>query len=301
VGTQHNAVYMTDKYLPGESYLFVIERTPEYYMLSTTGNWYHAGQFTYEWTKFHFGYSDPADPKFNYGEWTWHFNQTPEELRGLIPPINPNMAATGGTTYFRDKDGVEYEEVLWPADSAYPDSIVMGIPHINYYDAYAEFSDMKLYVSDSYLYELDVSAATGGKISGTPAGSYNAVTNVSLNAFANPFYAFTGWSFIDVNKGLELDPSSPSLSFVMPTENVKMVAEFVKVDVSVTAFVTKLNGNKNDLTITVTERLPNGKTLTYTEVISINNNAAATYKVYNYNVYVDTKGNDQIRACYIVA
>jgi len=66
------------------------------------------------------------------------------------------------------------------------------------------------------------------------------------------------------------------------------------------AFVTKLNGNKNDLTITVTETLSDGTANTIRATFSINNNAAATYTVGGYKVYVDTKGNDQIRECYIV-
>ena len=60
------------------------------------------------------------------------------------------------------------------------------------------------------------------------------------------------------------------------------------------------NGNKNDLTITITERYSNGTTNTITMTFSINNNAAGTYNVAGYKVYVDTKGNDQIRECYIV-
>ena len=68
---------------------------------------------------------------------------------------------------------------------------------------------------------------------------------------------------------------------------------------TVDAYVTKLNGNKNDLTITVTEHLSNGTIKSFTETFSINNNAAGTYEVNDYVVYVDTKGNTQIRACYI--
>jgi hypothetical protein len=66
------------------------------------------------------------------------------------------------------------------------------------------------------------------------------------------------------------------------------------------AFVEKLNGNKNNLTITIVELLANGVVNEYTKTFSIDNNAAATYTVGNYKVYVDTKGNTQIRACYIV-
>jgi len=67
-----------------------------------------------------------------------------------------------------------------------------------------------------------------------------------------------------------------------------------------TAFVTKLNGNQNDLTITITERYSEGRIEIITKTLKINNNAEATYNVDDYKVYVDTKGNTQIRACYIV-
>ena len=76
-------------------------------------------------------------------------------------------------------------------------------------------------------------------------------------------------------------------------------AKVVSVNVD-DVFVTKLSGNKNDLTIIVTETFLNAAPITYMETISINNNAADTYQVGPYRVYVDTKGNDQIRACYIV-
>ena len=66
------------------------------------------------------------------------------------------------------------------------------------------------------------------------------------------------------------------------------------------AWVTKLNGNKNNLTITVTEVYDDGTTTADTAVFEIANNAAGTYNVGSYKVYVDTKGNVQVRACYIV-
>lgn len=66
------------------------------------------------------------------------------------------------------------------------------------------------------------------------------------------------------------------------------------------AYVTKLNGNKNDLTICVTESYNDGHTEQITATVSIPNNAAGIYIVGDYSIYVDTKGNDQIRECYIV-
>ncbi|MCL1974760.1 MAG: hypothetical protein FWG61_01195 [Firmicutes bacterium] len=75
--------------------------------------------------------------------------------------------------------------------------------------------------------------------------------------------------------------------------------------ISADAFVEKLNGNKNNLIISVTELVNNeesyGQTaVTYTALFSINNNAAGIYQVGPYNVYVNTKGNTQIREIYIV-
>ena len=71
--------------------------------------------------------------------------------------------------------------------------------------------------------------------------------------------------------------------------------------VSPTAVVEKLNGNKNNLTITVTGTYADGsKKEVAKKTFSINNNAADTYEVGDYKVYVDTKGNTQIRACYLV-
>ena len=68
----------------------------------------------------------------------------------------------------------------------------------------------------------------------------------------------------------------------------------------VTASVEKLNGNQNRLTITITEFYPDGTEKVITESFMIKNNAADTYTVGGYSVYVDTKGNIQIRQCEIV-
>jgi hypothetical protein len=88
-------------------------------------------------------------------------------------------------------------------------------------------------------------------------------------------------------------------TYVAAWATMGKTAEDIPVEPTVSAFVTKLNGNKNDLTITVIEN-PTGTPNEIKKTFSINNNAAGTYQVGNYNVYVDTKGNDQIRACYII-
>jgi len=72
------------------------------------------------------------------------------------------------------------------------------------------------------------------------------------------------------------------------------------VSATATASIEILSGNQNKLTITITELYSDGSTVTITTTLLIKNNATDTYQVGDYLVYVDTKGNDQIRACYIV-
>ena len=67
------------------------------------------------------------------------------------------------------------------------------------------------------------------------------------------------------------------------------------------AYVEKLTGNCNKLIITVTEFYPNGVEKIITESFLISNNSAGEYKVGNYTIYVDTKGNVQIRICEVVS
>ena len=68
----------------------------------------------------------------------------------------------------------------------------------------------------------------------------------------------------------------------------------------VEASVEKLNGNQNRLTITITEFYPGGTENVITQSSMIKNNAADTYIVGGYSIYVDTKGNIQIRQCEVV-
>jgi hypothetical protein len=72
------------------------------------------------------------------------------------------------------------------------------------------------------------------------------------------------------------------------------------VDATASACVAKMSGNKNSLTITVTEHYTNGLDIDLTGTFMIDNNSAGIYYVGEYAVYVNTKGNDQIRECYLV-
>ena len=89
-------------------------------------------------------------------------------------------------------------------------------------------------------------------------------------------------------------------AFDAKIENRISEAKLTVVRVTPTAVVEKLNGNKNNLTITITELYSDGTKNIITKIFSINNNAAGKYAVGEYTVYVDTKGNTQIREIYIV-
>ena len=78
-------------------------------------------------------------------------------------------------------------------------------------------------------------------------------------------------------------PGAPGVSGIAPSASVK-----------------KQNGNTNMLTISLDILYTDGTRKTASETFEIKNNSAGTYDVAGYKVYVDTKGNDQIRACYIV-
>ena len=88
----------------------------------------------------------------------------------------------------------------------------------------------------------------------------------------------------------------PETTQVMQTRAPLMYA--LRADAS--ASVKKLNGNKNELTIAVTETFSDGSANTITGTFSINNNAAGSFEIGPYAVYVETKGNNQIRQCYIM-
>jgi len=95
----------------------------------------------------------------------------------------------------------------------------------------------------------------------------------------------------------DFEGKSNSLIFKLDGSN-PFVGMVVKVVPS--AILTQLNGNKNDLTISVEETYANGSTATTSGTFLVANNSAATYTVGNYRIYVDAKNNGQIRECYIV-
>jgi len=83
-------------------------------------------------------------------------------------------------------------------------------------------------------------------------------------------------------------------------EDEEVLKEAVLTGADASAYVIKNSGNQNTLVITVTETFSDGTTIDNTETFLIRNNSAGEYTVQGaaqYKVYVDTKGNNQIRAC----
>ena len=111
---------------------------------------------------------------------------------------------------------------------------------------------------------------------------------------------FTSADLAEKNTGITVSSETNAANVMTSKVAAQDVYQRLLIDVSPVASVKKLNGNKNDLTITVTETYEDGTKEVFTKTFSINNNAADTYVVGPYKVYVDTKGNDQIRACYVV-
>lgn len=67
----------------------------------------------------------------------------------------------------------------------------------------------------------------------------------------------------------------------------------------VSASIVKQKGNQNELTITIMERLSDKTSRPVKATFTIDNNASGTYDVGTYKVFVATKGNTQVRECYI--
>ncbi len=86
----------------------------------------------------------------------------------------------------------------------------------------------------------------------------------------------------------------------VPAFAARPVEENSLVSAQPSASVVKEKGNKNTLTVTVLETYANGETKEVSATFVIHNNAADTYAVGSYNVFVDTKGNVKVIDCHIV-
>ena len=89
---------------------------------------------------------------------------------------------------------------------------------------------------------------------------------------------------------IEIDGSNITMDLVLSP-----VSLFGRVtEVQYSAFVTRLNGNQNDLTITVVEYFENGQTNEIGKTFRIDNNSSGIFTVGNYEIFVNTQGNTRI-------
>jgi uncharacterized repeat protein (TIGR02543 family) len=111
-------------------------------------------------------------------------------------------------------------------------------------------------------------------------------------------FVFTGWYY---DSALFDFAGTPILADITLTAGwTPEIVDPILVSVFPSAAVEKLSGSTNNLKITIIGVYSDGSTKVIAEkTFSIDNNSAGSYEVGAYKVYVDTKGNNQIRECYL--
>ncbi|MUN40835.1 hypothetical protein [Actinomadura litoris] len=112
--------------MPKAAYRFAVERGRTGYTLEMSGPFLHIGQAT---LRVHHDFVEDGRP-------IWHYNQTPGEYDGRFDRRLVHRGPAGTYT----------TEHSWPKGSAYPDSFIIGDPHLNYYEGTADVDDVRLYV-----------------------------------------------------------------------------------------------------------------------------------------------------------
>ncbi|QXJ19519.1 hypothetical protein AGRA3207_000070 [Actinomadura graeca] len=121
-----SAVDLRPELLPGKPYRFAVERRDGAYTMEMSGDFAHVGEATFRYTR-----SFVQD-----GEPIWHYNRTPGEYDGRFD-ADWTWKGPGGTLVDRG---------TWPAGSAYPDTFMIGDPHVNFYEGKAQVDDIRLSV-----------------------------------------------------------------------------------------------------------------------------------------------------------
>jgi hypothetical protein len=124
-----SSVELQPELLPTASYRFAIERDTTGYTIEMRGPFRYVGQATY---RLHHDFVEDERP-------IWHYNQTPVEYDGRFDQALTHTGPRG--SYVTDH--------TWPAGSAYPDSFIIGDPHLNFYEGSAVIDNIRLYVPAS--------------------------------------------------------------------------------------------------------------------------------------------------------
>ena len=111
---------------PDSYYTFAIERHKDSYTVEYSGDFQHIGEATFRYSRKFVENDVPI----------WHYNQTAQEYDGRY---NQDMTIKGPTGSYTKKD-------TWPAGSAYPDTFIIGDPHINFYEGTASIDEIRLFV-----------------------------------------------------------------------------------------------------------------------------------------------------------
>ncbi|MBB6172742.1 hypothetical protein HNR23_002802 [Nocardiopsis mwathae] len=118
--------------LPEAAYTFAVERDATGYTLEMSGPFRHSGPPGPITLRFHHEFVEDGRP-------IWHYNRTPGAYDGAF---DRSLTHTGHA-------GTYTTEHAWPADSAYPDTFIIGDPHLNFYEGSAVVDDIRLYVPDA--------------------------------------------------------------------------------------------------------------------------------------------------------
>ncbi|GAB3664790.1 hypothetical protein GCM10027596_29790 [Nocardioides korecus] len=121
-----SSVELQPELLPKASYRFAVERDTSGYTIELQGPFRHVGQATY---RLHHDFVEDGRP-------IWHYNQTAAEYDGRF---DRSLTHTGPS-------GTWTTRHTWPRGSAYPDSFIIGDPHLNFYEGSAVVDDIRLLV-----------------------------------------------------------------------------------------------------------------------------------------------------------
>ena len=123
-----SAAELQPEKLPSAKYTFAIERD-DGYDLEMSGPFQHAGDVT---LRYHHDFVEDGRP-------IWHYNQSSAEYDGGFD----------GSLTYKGPTGKYVDEHIWPKGSAYPDSFIVGDPHLNFYEGSAVVDDIRLFVPES--------------------------------------------------------------------------------------------------------------------------------------------------------
>jgi hypothetical protein len=121
-----SAAELQPELMPPASYSFAVERSDNGYTMEMSGPFRHTEGVT---LRAHHDFVEDGRP-------IWHYNRTAAEYDGRF-----DRSLT-----YRGPAGRYVDHHVWPAGSSYPDSFVIGDPHLNFYEGSAVVDDIRLLV-----------------------------------------------------------------------------------------------------------------------------------------------------------